>query len=157
MSDEEETLLRNAYADALAEIRRVGGHEISFEEFVKRVYAKRVYAKRGRVVAPHREWIEAGWKRYLAAAVSKNAGATQIQETRIAFFAGAKELLTVITKVLEPGSEPTENDLRLFTDLQQELESFGRQLGVETLMHVRDCGCKGILADVRCARLRRGR
>jgi len=63
------------------------------------------------------------WRRY-ARVLPVNASALQIRETRRAFYAGAAALIGGLMRVLEAGSEPTEEDLNLMTSLNDELEAF---------------------------------
>ena len=68
--------------------------------------------------------IEAGFASYKIAVMNPNAGADQIIETRRAFFAGAQHLFASIMSVLEPGSEPTDNDMHRITQIHEELNRF---------------------------------
>lgn len=56
--------------------------------------------------------------------LSKDAGATQIIETRRAFYAGAQALFYAILTALEPGSDATDNDLAYMDKLDKELRQF---------------------------------
>jgi len=68
--------------------------------------------------------IEAGFAFYKIAVMNPNAGTDQIIETRRAFFAGAQHLFACIMSVLEPGSEPTDNDMHRITQIHEELNRF---------------------------------
>ena len=68
--------------------------------------------------------IEAGWISYRAVVLHPQAPAVQIEECRIAFFAGAQHLFGSIMTTLEPGSEPTENDLKRMDLINAELDRF---------------------------------
>ena len=68
--------------------------------------------------------IEAGWKSYDLLVLSPNAPDVQRSETRLAFFAGAQHLFGSIMSILEPGAEPTENDLRRMTAIDLELTQY---------------------------------
>jgi len=68
--------------------------------------------------------IEAGFASYKIAVMNPNAGTDQIIETRRAFFAGAQHLFASIMSVLEPGSEPTNNDMHRITQIHEELNRF---------------------------------
>ncbi len=70
------------------------------------------------------ELIEAGWIGYRHLVMSENAPQIQIDECRMAFFAGAQHLFASIMSILEPGSEPTEKDLDRMTQIDSELKSF---------------------------------
>ena len=68
--------------------------------------------------------IEAGWVSYLRFVMPASASAVQIEETRRGFYAGAQHLFGSIMTVLDPGAEPTENDLKRFDYIHAELEAF---------------------------------
>ena len=74
--------------------------------------------------------IEAGWVTYLHKVMPKGAGSVQIEETRRAFFAGAQHLFGSIMSMLEPGAEPTENDLKRMDHIDAELKAFVETLGI---------------------------
>jgi len=58
----------------------------------------------------------------------KDAPAVQIQETRRAFYAGAQALFSNVMTILEPGAEPTDNDLIFMDALVRELAQFTEDL-----------------------------
>jgi biotin synthase-like enzyme len=68
--------------------------------------------------------IEAGWVGMKMMSISDNAPKIQIDEMRMAFFAGAQHLWGSIMTVLEPDAEPTENDLKRMDLIHKELEQF---------------------------------
>jgi hypothetical protein len=72
--------------------------------------------------------IEQSWLSYRAAVLPGDAAATQVIETRRAFYAGARGLLTIIMSILEPGSEVTEGDLRTMVLIEAELRLFAAQV-----------------------------
>ncbi len=72
--------------------------------------------------------IEAGWVIYLHKVVPASAGPVQINETRLAFFAGAQHLFASIMTILEPGAEPTEKDMQRMDHINNELRAFGASL-----------------------------
>jgi biotin synthase-like enzyme len=63
------------------------------------------------------------WNEYLRLVL---AGTSQIQkdECKRAFYSGAFSLFTVIMKMLDPGTEPTENDLAQMDALKKELDDY---------------------------------
>ncbi len=73
--------------------------------------------------------IEAGWQSYLEQVVPKDAGETQRRETELAFYAGAKHLFDAVLTVLDPGSEPTEQDLRVMESIMVELSTWREAKG----------------------------
>ena len=68
--------------------------------------------------------IEAGWIGLRLAAVPLDAPEIQLREMRQAFFAGAQHLFFSIMTILDPGSEPTEADLRRMDLIDKELRNF---------------------------------
>lgn len=69
--------------------------------------------------------VEAGWVGYRHKVVPAGAGPVQVEECRRAFFAGAQHLFASIMTVLEPGAEPTENDMQRMDHINNELRAFG--------------------------------
>lgn len=68
--------------------------------------------------------IEAGWVAMRALAIPEDAPQIQLDEMRNAFFAGAQHLFASIMVVLDPGDEPTEQDLNRFDQIDAELKRF---------------------------------
>jgi len=68
--------------------------------------------------------IEVGWLSLRLASVASDAPQVQIDEMRNAFFAGAQHLFASIMGVLDPGSEPTDADLRRMDLIHHELQAF---------------------------------
>jgi hypothetical protein len=68
--------------------------------------------------------IEAGWVALRMAAVPKGASQVQLDDMRIAFFAGAHHLFASIMSILEPGAEPTMKDLHRMDLIDKELRKF---------------------------------
>ena len=72
--------------------------------------------------------IEGGWIALQMFALPADAPAIQVQEMRMAFFAGAQHLSASIMSVMEQGDEPTADDLRRMELIQTELDLFAEQL-----------------------------
>jgi hypothetical protein len=70
------------------------------------------------------EIIEIGWLALKRLAIPADATQVQIDEMRMAFFAGATHLFASIMTVLDPGSEETEDDMRRMDAIQNELKKF---------------------------------
>lgn len=68
--------------------------------------------------------IEAGWVGLRLAAIPNNAPKAQLDEMRMAFFAGAQHLFSSIMTILDPGEDPTEADLSRMTHIEKELDAF---------------------------------
>jgi hypothetical protein len=81
-----------------------------------------------RRLADEGQLIEAGWIGLRLAAVPHDASAIQLDNMRMAFMAGAHHLFTSIMKMLEPGTEETEADLRRIVLIDEELRKFGEEL-----------------------------
>ena len=77
--------------------------------------------------------IEAGWVSLKLAVIPSDAPRVQLDEMRMAFFAGAQHLFSSIMTILEPGAEPTDTDMGRMDQISKELEKFGktftRQIG----------------------------
>lgn len=67
--------------------------------------------------------LEREWGIY-SSLIPTSASATQVRETKRAFYGGAQTLLAIIMKALDPGTEPTDADLRMMDELHQELQDF---------------------------------
>jgi hypothetical protein len=68
--------------------------------------------------------IEAGWISLRLACRIEDAPAIQLEEMRMAFFAGAQHLFGSIMTMLEPDAEPTDKDLERMEKIQSELDAF---------------------------------
>ncbi|MGY2987659.1 hypothetical protein [Bradyrhizobium sp. USDA 4508] len=69
--------------------------------------------------------IEAGWVGLRIACQLEDAPRIQLDEMRMAFFAGAQHVFHSITGgLLEPGAEPTDADLRRMDEIDKELRRF---------------------------------
>lgn len=68
------------------------------------------------------------WERYSEKVLPRGAGEVQVTETRRAFYAGGTALFYAVMAMLEPGSEPTEADMRAMTALRDELDAFAAAL-----------------------------
>lgn len=68
--------------------------------------------------------IEAGWVGLRLVAISPKAGATQLEEMRMAFFAGCAHLFTAMMGVMDPEAEPTGDDMLRMAKIHAELEAF---------------------------------
>jgi hypothetical protein len=64
------------------------------------------------------------WDKYARGVLPKDAPLVQKQETRRAFYAGAYSIFFRVIDSLAPESEPTEDDLKIMTALQEELQAF---------------------------------
>jgi len=70
------------------------------------------------------KYIEAAWGSYLTDVVADDASATQIAETRFAFFAGAKLAYDVMMTTLN-AKDPGDKEMQRIVDIKDELDAFG--------------------------------
>jgi biotin synthase-like enzyme len=71
--------------------------------------------------------IEAGFAGLRAMAIPVDAPQEQIEDMRMAFFAGAQYLFSSILTMLDPEEEPTEADLEMMSNIHEEMERFGKE------------------------------
>jgi hypothetical protein len=87
-----------------------------------------IRARRAARVAPKEETmkrIEEQWLSYLAEVIPADAGETQVQESRRAFYAGARALLMLQVRLFDRlDHEPTAADLKMMDEINAELEQF---------------------------------
>lgn len=73
--------------------------------------------------------LEAGWKSYRLLVLPVDAPAIQLEECRVAYYAGCQHLFWALTGAtfLDPGignEEPTQRDLRRMSMIASELDQF---------------------------------
>lgn len=70
--------------------------------------------------------IKSQWEYYRDAVIPKQASVIQIVESKKAFYAGARTLLSTLFETLEETDhdEPTEADLNTMVSIQKELDEF---------------------------------
>lgn len=81
-------------------------------------------------MAEEKKMIALLWKGYRASVVPKSASATQLSETRQAFYAGASVLFTTLMHVLDNSSDAS--GMKLLAAIQAEIDEFGQQLDKAT-------------------------
>lgn len=65
------------------------------------------------------------WDSYRREVVPADAPAIQVQESKRAFYAGARSLFHALVKIMDPSSEePTERDMRVMDAIDRELREF---------------------------------
>jgi hypothetical protein len=77
--------------------------------------------------------IEAGWVAFRGYVVPPDASEVQINEMRLAYFAGAQHLFASINSIMEEGEEPTDADLRRMTLISDELAAFADVLAARVM------------------------
>lgn len=68
--------------------------------------------------------VDEVWALFEAKVVPQEAGDIQRSEMKKTFYAGAIALFGTITNRLEPGEEPTDNDLRFMQDIKDNIDVF---------------------------------
>jgi hypothetical protein len=76
----------------------------------------------------HQPTIRAAWDDYRAKVIPHDAGATQLQESRRAFYAGAESLMLLILTGLSEGPETTPSDETWIAAMHGELHQFARDV-----------------------------
>lgn len=72
--------------------------------------------------------VEGGWRAYELLTGLQDAPAVQRRECRKAFFLGAQHLFACVVSMLDPGTEPTDKDLKRMDLLDKELKQFLAEL-----------------------------
>lgn len=75
--------------------------------------------------------IEAGWLSFKTTCIPVDAGADQIKDMRISFFAGAHNLFHALLTGLAEDAEPTEEDMQKMNKIQKELDDFMTALNMQ--------------------------
>ena len=65
------------------------------------------------------------WDSFARGVLPAGVSPVQKQEMRRAFYAGAQAILFKVIQSFAPETEPTDADLQIMTDLDQELRDFG--------------------------------
>ncbi|MFZ1007181.1 MAG: hypothetical protein WAN65_10110 [Candidatus Sulfotelmatobacter sp.] len=71
-----------------------------------------------------RQLMAEQWDQFARLTLPKDCSATQRQEVRRAFYAGAQGILHGVIAAFAPESEPTTADLQIMADLERELSDF---------------------------------
>ena len=74
------------------------------------------------------KYIEAAWNEFAKTCIPVGASEIQVKDLRNAFYGGAATLWQIIMVGLTPSSEPTDQDMHMMENLQQELDEFGADL-----------------------------
>jgi hypothetical protein len=72
--------------------------------------------------------LDTAWRSHVEAIIPASAPLVQHQECRRAFYAGAGAPLGGIMRSLDPGLEPTDDDLQVLDNIQAELERFAQDV-----------------------------
>lgn len=68
--------------------------------------------------------IEKEWNIFKEHVIPKTADERQVDAMRTAFYGGCISLFHLVLNILEPGTEATEKDLDVMTELQKEMFEF---------------------------------
>jgi hypothetical protein len=72
--------------------------------------------------------IEAGFAAFAHFVIPKDAPAIQLREMQLAFMAGAEHLFSSIMGILDPGEEPTADDLKRMDLIEKEINAWRGRL-----------------------------
>lgn len=72
--------------------------------------------------------LEAGWIGLRLAAIPLDASKQQLESMHQAYMAGAQHLWSSIMYALDPGDDPTKNDMRRMDLIDAELRAYGEKL-----------------------------
>lgn len=84
--------------------------------------------------------VKAGFVGFMAACFPNGCQDYQRQELELAFMGGAAHLLSSIMTIIDPGSEPTERDLRRMDIIDRELREFGALLEARAAINTKTEG-----------------
>jgi len=68
--------------------------------------------------------IEAGFAAFRHFVIAPGASHAQVLEMRAAYMSGAEHLFSSIMTIMDPGTEPTENDMRRMDMIHKEIETW---------------------------------
>jgi hypothetical protein len=69
--------------------------------------------------------VEAGWLGFKIMVLEPvDLSENQVEDMKMAFFGGAYHLFTSMTRMLDPGKEPSDNDIKRIDQINTELEAF---------------------------------
>lgn len=75
--------------------------------------------------------IEATWESFKNQVIPKEASELQLREMKIAFYAGSFGLFQSMMTMLDPGKEPTEQDLDKMAEIYAEMKYFFSTTGIK--------------------------
>jgi hypothetical protein len=77
--------------------------------------------------------IEAGWISLRLMTLPLDASDVQLNDMRMAFFAGAQHLFASLMAIMDPGAEPTEQDCQRMEKINNELQIFLAEMQLRTI------------------------
>jgi hypothetical protein len=75
-------------------------------------------------IPPPKKRLLAEWNDYRTICVPLNAHATQVEETRRAFYGGAQTLMALVCNAMSDDHEPTPEDIQVMEELDAELKEY---------------------------------
>lgn len=75
--------------------------------------------------------LQTGWESYRALCIPPNASATQVSESRKAFYGGAAILFGTLIGSVDGGDEPTQGDMDMMDGIAAELREFRDEMAAE--------------------------
>lgn len=91
--------------------------------------ADRAHLERlSRQLADDGRLIEVGWVSLRLAAIPLDAPAIQLDEMHKAYMAGAQHLWASIMTILDPGTEPTDDDMKRMDLIDKEMRDYADKL-----------------------------
>ena len=94
------------------------------DETPKNAFTKEYIDSITRKLADSGRIVEGGWMGFMMEVIPLGAPQIQLDEMRIAFYAGASYLLGAIMGMLDPEAEPTDNDMRRLDNIAAELSAY---------------------------------
>jgi len=73
-----------------------------------------------------RQLMAEQWSEFAGKVLPPNCSTVQSQEMRRAFYAGAQAILFKVIAAFAPETEPTEADIQMMEDVNQELQDFAQ-------------------------------
>lgn len=75
-----------------------------------------------------RQIVLKSWQRFRRDFIPPDAPPIQLQEMERAYYAGCSAVFMGLVKALDPGKEPTEADLRVMSELRDELQAWAENI-----------------------------
>jgi len=77
--------------------------------------------------------IATAWLGYRQIVVPETASKTQLNETEMAFYAGAVTIYEIFMRSLDPEQECTDADMIMISDLHKEIREFGKRFDLQNM------------------------
>jgi hypothetical protein len=93
----------------------------------ERDQVKRVAKEIEKIMVDQGKIIEGGWAGFKSIYLPNVENPNQINDMRVAFFAGCAHLFNSMMSVMDSGEEPTDKDMKRMSMIHAELADFERQ------------------------------